>query len=78
MVLYGINLVLLMEELRPAEPGFIIPLYAEDTVLNGSDIWSMQIIKLLLEQRKYWWYFSETDKYPFIAYFATHEAAALG
>ena len=33
--------------------------------------------KTLLEQGKYWWYFSETAKSPFIAYFTTQKAAAL-
>ena len=77
MVLYGITLVPLVEELRPAELDIFIPVYAEDAVLNGSDIWSMQIMKLLLEQKKYRWYLSETAKSPFIAYFTTQEAAAL-
>ena len=34
-------------------------------------------MKLLLEQKKYWWYFSETAKYPFISYFNTQEAEEL-
>ena len=36
MVLYGITLVPLAEELRAADPGFLFPFYADDTVFDGS------------------------------------------
>ena len=35
MVLYGINLVSLDEELRAADPEFLSPLYADDVVFDG-------------------------------------------
>ena len=37
MVLYGINLVPLAEELRAADPGLISPFYADDADFDGSE-----------------------------------------
>ena len=36
MVLYGITLVPLAEELRSADPGLISPFYADDAAFDGS------------------------------------------
>ena len=36
MVLYGITLILLVEELRAEEPGILSQLYAENVEFNGS------------------------------------------
>ena len=35
MVLYGINLVRLAEELRAADPGLLSPFYADDALFDG-------------------------------------------
>ena len=37
MVLYGITLIPLAEELRAADPGLILPLYADDAAFDGSE-----------------------------------------
>ena len=39
MVLYGINLVLLSEELMDADPTLLSPFYANDAEFDGSERW---------------------------------------
>ena len=47
MVLYGITLSPLAEELRAADPGLLSPFYADDAVFDGSERCSIQLLKLL-------------------------------
>ena len=50
MVLYGITLTPLAEELRVADPGLLSPFYADDAVCDGSAQQSAQLLKLLMER----------------------------
>ena len=50
MVLYGITLVSLAEELRAADPGLISPFYADDAAFDGSARQSAQLLRLLVER----------------------------
>ena len=63
MVLYGITLVPLADELRSADPGLLSPFYADDTVLDGSARRSAQLLKMLMKRGPDWGYFPETAKY---------------
>ena len=49
MVLYGITLVPLEEELRVEDPGILSPFYADDTAFNGLARRSAQLLKLLMK-----------------------------
>ena len=44
MVLYGITLVSLDEELRVADPGLLSPFYADDAAFDGSAQQSAQVL----------------------------------
>ena len=48
MVLYGITLVPLAEELRVTDPGILSPFYADDTVFDGSARRIAQLLKLFM------------------------------
>ena len=50
MVLYGITLVPLTEELRAADLGLLSPIYADDVAFNGSERRSAQLLKLLMRR----------------------------
>ena len=50
MVLYGITLVPLAEELRAADPGLLSPFYADNAAFNGSAQRSAQLLKLLMKR----------------------------
>ena len=50
MVLYGITLVPLAEELRAADPGLLSPFYAEDAMFDGSERRSAQLLKMLMKR----------------------------
>ena len=50
MVLYGINLVPLAEDLRAADPGFLSTFYADDAEFDGSAQQSAQLLKLLMKR----------------------------
>ena len=50
MVLYGITLVPISEELRAADPGMLSPFYADDAAFNGLACLSVQILKLLMKR----------------------------
>ena len=47
MVLYGITLVPLVEDLRAADPGILSPFYADDADFDGSARRSAQLLKML-------------------------------
>ena len=66
MVLYGITLVPLAEELRAADPGLLSPFYADDVAFNGLARRSTQLLNMLMKRGPDWGYFPETAKSLFI------------
>ena len=50
MVLYGITLVPLAKELRVADPGLLLPFYADDAAFDGSEQRSAQLLKMLMKR----------------------------
>ena len=50
IVLYGITLVPLSEELRAADPGLLSPFYVDDAAFNGLARQSAQLLKLLMKR----------------------------
>ena len=50
MVLCGITLIPLEEELRVADPWLLSPFYADGAVFDGSARHSAQLLKLLLKR----------------------------
>ena len=50
MVLYGITLVPLAEELRAADLGILSPFYTDDAAFDGSAQRSTQLLKLLMKR----------------------------
>ena len=50
MVLYGITLVTLAEELRAADSGLVSPFYVDDAAFNSSARQSVQLLKLLVDR----------------------------
>ena len=66
MVLYGITLIPLVEELRAADPGLLLPFYADDEAFDGSARRSAQLLKLLMKRGTDRGYFPEPAKYLFI------------
>ena len=59
MVLYGITLVPLVEELRAADPWLLSPFYADNTAFNGLERRSAQLLKLLMKRGSGRGYFPE-------------------
>ena len=76
MVLYGITLAPLLEELRAADPGLLSPFYADDVAFDGSAQRSAQLLKLLMKRRPDRGYFPEPDKSLFISDTPGQEEAA--
>ena len=76
MVLYGITLVPLAEELRAADPGLLSPFYADDAEFDGSERHSAQLLKLLMKRGPDRGYFPEPAKSFFISDTPGQEAAA--
>ena len=62
MVLYGITLAPLAEELRVADSGILLPFYADDAAFDGSARRSVQLLKLLMKRGPDWGYFPKLDK----------------
>ena len=50
MVLYGITLVLLAEELGAADPGLLSPFYADDAAFGGLVRQSAQLLKIFMRR----------------------------
>ena len=50
MVLYRINLILLVEEIRAADPGILVPFYMYHAEFNGLTQRSAQMLKLLVKR----------------------------
>ena len=67
MVLYGITLAPLVEELRNADPTLLSPFYANDTVFDGSFWRSAMKLRLLMDLGPDWEYSPEPAKLLFIA-----------
>ena len=59
IVLYGINLAPLAEELRAADPGILSPFYADNAAFNGSARQSAQLIEMLMKRGPDRGYFPE-------------------
>ena len=66
MVLYGITLVPLDEELRAADSGLLAPFNVDDVVFNGLARQSAQLLKLLMKRGPDQGYFTEPAKSLFI------------
>ena len=66
MVIYGITLVPLAEELRAVAPDLPITAYAYDAVLDGLSERSTSLMRLLLERWPTRGYFPELDNSIFI------------
>ena len=67
MVLYGITLVPLAEELRAADLGILYPFYADDASFDGLTRRSAQLLKLLMKRGPDWGYFPEPSNSLFIS-----------
>ena len=67
MVLYGITLVPLAEELRSSDLGLFSPFYADDAYFDGSARRSAQLLKLLAKRGLDRGYFAEPAKSLFIS-----------
>ena len=76
MVLYGITLAPLAEELRAADPGLLPPFYADDAAFDGSEQRRTQLLKLLMRRGTERGYFPEPAKSLFILETPGQEAAA--
>ena len=76
MVLYGITLVPLAEELRAADPGLLSPFNADDAAFDASARCSAQLLKLLMRRRPDRGYLPEPAKPLFISDTPRQEAAA--
>ena len=76
MVLYGIILTPLEEELWAADPRLLYLFYAEDTAFGGSSRRSVQLLKLLMERGPERGYFPKPTKSLFIADSPEQEEAA--
>ena len=66
MILYGITLASLEEELRDADPTLLSPFYANDAAFDVSARYSVAQLKLLMDQGTDQGYFPEPEKSLFI------------
>ena len=76
MVLYGITLFPIAEELHAADPGILSPVYVDDAAFNGSARCSAQLLKLLMKRGADWGYFPEPAKSLFISDTPEQEAGS--
>ena len=67
MVLYGITLVPLAEELRDADPTLLFPFYADDAAFDGTVRRSAAQLGLMMDRRPDHGYSPELAKSLFIA-----------
>ena len=67
MVLYGITLVPLTEELRDVDPTLLSHFYANDAAFDGLAIQSAAQLRLLMEHGLDRGYFPETSKLLYIS-----------
>ena len=73
MVLYGITLVPLAEEICEDDIRLINPFYKDDVDFDESIWWSAQILKLLLERGADQGHLIKLAKSIFISYFSDQE-----
>ena len=66
MVLHGITLVPLAEELRVADLGLLLPFYVDDMAFDGSSRRCAQLLNILMKRVQYRGYFPEPDRSLFI------------
>ena len=76
MVLYGINLSPLSEELQAADPGLLSTFYADDAAFDGLARRSAQPLKLLTKRGPDQGYFPEPAKSLFISDIPGQDEAA--
>ena len=76
MVLYGITIVPLADELQSADPGLLSPFYAGDADFGGLARRSAQLLKLLMKRGPGQEYIPETTKSLLISYTPGQEDAA--
>ena len=62
IILYGITIVSLSEELWAAEPGLLTPFYADNPSFDGSAQRSANILKLILKRGVYLGYLLNSYK----------------
>jgi hypothetical protein len=67
MLLYGVALVPLVEELRQADPMVMSPFYADDAVLDGGTRRLARLLRFLMEKGPEWGYYPEPEKSIFVA-----------
>ena len=67
MVLYGMTLFPLAEDLRVVDPGLLSTLYADDAVFDGSAQQSAHLLNMLLKRGAERGYFTKPAKYLFIS-----------
>ena len=75
MVLYGITIIPLEEDLRAADPGLLTPLYTDGAAFDGLAWRSAQLLKLLMERGSDGGYLSDPDKSLLIVDFLDKEEA---
>ena len=76
MVLYGITLVPLAEDLRVVDPVLLSPFYADNAAFDGSARRSAQLLMLLMKRGPDRGYFPKPDKSLFITDTPGQEEAA--
>ena len=75
MVLYGITLVPLAEEICAEDSGLLTPFFADNAVFDGLERRSTYLLKMLLERGADRGYFPEPDKSLFISKWTHQEEA---
>ena len=76
MVLYGITLVPLAEELQAADPGILSPFHTNDAAFEGSVRRSAQVLKLLMKRGPDRGYLPDPTKSLFISVTPGQKAGA--
>ena len=77
MIMYGITLFPLEEELRVANPGLLSLFYTDDVVFDGSARRSAQLLKLLMKRGPNRGYFPDPAKSLFILDTPGQEEASM-
>ena len=66
MIMYGISIFHLAEEIHAADPGIIDPLYVDNVTFGGSAQRSSHLLKMLIRRGPDQGYFTKQDKSMFI------------
>ena len=77
MVLYGITLINLAEDLQASYPRLFTPFYTDNAEFYGSARKIAQLIKLILEQGMDQGYLPEPSKSLFISDFPAQEVSSI-